>query len=300
MNLTTLAAVRQWVGSQTGTDDALLQRLIGEASQTALNYMQRKDIALQTVTEIQSGKGTSKLQLRNWPVVAVNSLIIDTQAIPQAANSSAYGYFLEQNYGSIASQPQFIAMSGVNCAGVGAFPNGQGVTAYRQDNYASGRPFTRGVGNVTINYTFGYAIQGEAQTIPSALTIVPNQPSGSFLQDLGVQFASNGTALTPVSSSPTTGQYIPPSVSGDTPTLVYTFAAADVGKAVLLNYNFVPYDMEQAVIELVGERYRYRGRIGEASRTLGGQETASYMVKDPFTASIKTRLEAYKIGWDVR
>ena len=63
MNLTYLANVRSWVNSQSSTDDALLNRLIAEASRTILNYLQRADIGLTSVTEIISGRGERRIQM---------------------------------------------------------------------------------------------------------------------------------------------------------------------------------------------------------------------------------------------
>jgi hypothetical protein len=41
-------------------------------------------------------------------------------------------------------------------------------------------------------------------------------------------------------------------------------------------YAAVPDDVEQAVVELVGERFRARERIGLSSKSLGGQETTAF------------------------
>ena len=41
-------------------------------------------------------------------------------------------------------------------------------------------------------------------------------------------------------------------------------------------YAAVPADVAQATVELVGERFRTRDRIGQTSKTLGGQETTAF------------------------
>lgn len=299
MNLTSLANVRQWVNSSTTTDDALLTRLIAEASLTALNYMQRPDIGLTTITETISGKNTPKQPLRNWPVITVNSLSINNVSIPASTGPTTYGYVIEQFYGGTAGKPQMLGLVGT-IYGAGQWPSPYGY--YSQSPPIAGvsldRPFSPGVNNILVNYSYGYCVQNEAQNIPatSTYTITPNAPYGAWASDNGVSYATGG-ALTAVKSAPTTGQYVPPNLASDTPTLVYTFAAADEGKAVLLNYNYVPYDIEQAVIEMVGERYRYKDRIGQSSQSMGGQTTTSYMVKDALTPSIKARLNPYMLVW---
>ena len=56
--------------------------------------------------------------------------------------------------------------------------------------------------------------------------------AATFVQDLGVYYANNGTPLTYVTSAPTQGQYTVNSQGG------YGFATADVGAAVLINYIY--------------------------------------------------------------
>lgn len=45
-------------------------------------------------------------------------------------------------------------------------------------------------------------------------------------------------------------------------------------------YAVAPPAIEQAVIELVGEAFRRRDRIGQSSKSLGGQETTAYSLVD--------------------
>jgi len=58
-------------------------------------------------------------------------------------------------------------------------------------------------------------------------------------------------------------------------------------------YASAPPAVEQATIELAGEAFRRRDRIGQTSKTLGGQETTAFSVTD-MNASIKTMLAPYK------
>ena len=81
------------------------------------------------------------------------------------------------------------------------------------------------------------AVFDSAGTIPATpgpytLTVAP-PASGSFVADLGVMNATTGEQLSRVASAPAAGQY---SVSGAG---VYTFAAADQGKAVRISYEYV-------------------------------------------------------------
>jgi len=87
---------------------------------------------------------------------------------------------------------------------------------------------------------------GQTETTGDELVQVLNEPASipatgpytisvahaaNFYQDLGVSFSSDGSQLKQVASGPTTGQY---SVAAG----VYTFAAADTGKGVLINYMY--------------------------------------------------------------
>ena len=57
-----------------------------------------------------------------------------------------------------------------------------------------------------------------------------------------------------------------------------------LGRPVVVSYTAgyatTPPDIAQAAVELVGEAYRRRDRIGVASKTLGGQEVVAYSLKD--------------------
>lgn len=67
---------------------------------------------------------------------------------------------------------------------------------------------------------------------PYQLTMAPPN-SGTYVADLGVVFAATGVQLDRVASAPATGQYSVNAATG-----VYTFAAADTAKAVLISYEY--------------------------------------------------------------
>lgn len=73
----------------------------------------------------------------------------------------------------------------------------------------------------------------EADTVPAVspytVTVVN---ASSFDQDLGVTYAATGLPLTQVATGPVAGQYTVSNAG------VYTFAAADEGKAVLITYLY--------------------------------------------------------------
>jgi hypothetical protein len=73
----------------------------------------------------------------------------------------------------------------------------------------------------------------EAAQIPAAAPYTVTVANGTtFAQDLGMVYAAGGAPLTQVPSAPVAGQYSV-GVGG-----VYTFAAADAGKAILIDYLY--------------------------------------------------------------
>jgi hypothetical protein len=57
-------------------------------------------------------------------------------------------------------------------------------------------------------------------------------------------------------------------------------------------YENLPPSLVQAVNELVGEAFRRRERIGQTSKTLGGQETVAFSTAD-MNAAVKTALAGF-------
>ena len=126
--------------------------------------------------------------------------------------------------------------------------------------HAVGGRFPRGIGNVAVTYRAGYEILGEAALVPAAApyVVTAQAPFGAWCLDTGVLGAPG-----------------PYSVAGGT----YTFTMASAGAAVALSYGYVPADLARACLEWVADRYAARSRIGVSAKTLGGQETASFVVK---------------------
>lgn len=74
----------------------------------------------------------------------------------------------------------------------------------------------------------------------------------------------------------------------------YTFPyGCPVVVAYTAGYATAPAAIAQACNELVGEAFKRRDRIGMASKTLGGQETVSYSLKD-MNETTRTDLNNYR------
>lgn len=97
-DLTTLAKAKEWLGipvSQT-TDDALLARLVTAASEYIQKWLSRS-LASQSYTEKRNGNGKTMMMLRNYPIVSVASVSINSVAISPASGPTSSGYQFDQD-----------------------------------------------------------------------------------------------------------------------------------------------------------------------------------------------------------
>jgi len=265
-DLTTLAAVKQWLARTDTNSDAQLSAMIASTSRFILSWLQRPQILPRTLTELRDGTGTQAMVLRAWPAISVSSLIVDNQTIPPSpamtgSNTSVSGttvllggarepgWMLEGWDGAPPGRPQTLSLSGYS--------------------FGLSFPGARNFQDVQIVYVTGYQVSGEAQVVSGGKASVI-APYGAWASDCGVAYA-NGAALVSVPSSPAVGEY-----ALDTEAGVYDFNAGDNGQTVLISYGYVPADLADACVELVSERYRYSQRIGERSHSLGGNETVSF------------------------
>lgn len=269
-DLAALGDVKTWLAGSSGigsSDDVLLGRLITDVSGAIAAYLGRPALTPHTYSERLDGKGKTRMFLRHYPALQVASLVIDNVALPQAAAPAA-----------------------------GA-PLGKGYLLEPWDGFPPGRPqaldlfhatFRRGRQNVAVSYNAGYAVVGETQTVPTApgpYAVTAAAPFGPWASDQGVTY-NNGTPLTAVAGTPSAGQY---NVSAG----AYTFSAADAGASVLMAYGYIPAAINNACIEWVAERYRYRTRIGQSAQTVQGQMTSAYSLKD-MPDFVRASLDPYR------
>lgn len=243
-DLCTLADVKAWLGRTDENSDAVLTALITRTSRQILSWLRRPDILPHNVSEIRDGTGGLALVLREWPVLSIASLSICGQAVPPESSSAGGGYALEPWSGMPPGYAQVLALRG-----------------YR---------FTREAQNVAVAYSAGYQVSAEEQVVANGGVTV-TAPYGNWASDGGMAYA-DGTALVQVGDAPAIGQY---QLAPDTPGS-YTFNTGDNGETVLVTYGYVPADLADATIELVGERFKYAQRIGESSHSLGGNETVAF------------------------
>jgi hypothetical protein len=360
-DLTNLPALKAWLGlpSAAGPNDATLAALITASSRSIYSALSRPSLLPQSYTDTIDLE-TRRVVLRQWPVLQVSSVTLCGNAVPQDTNADlegSYGYALQPRDGIPPGRPQALDLFGLD---------------YWLMANLWGNSYRTGRQSLIVSYTAGYAVQNEAQTVPAAppyqavayqpygpwasdmgvtyaypvisdeaQTVPPSapyqltavQPLGPWVRDDGVVYASSGTPLTPVSGTPTTGQYSVaagvytfsagdanaavfisyayiPTAGGVGSSLtavngtpaqgqysvsygVYTFSAADAGQSILISYGFVPQDLAQAALELAAGRFRAAERIGIRSKSMGGQETIAYDMS-PIAAPIQMMLQPYK------
>lgn len=120
----------------------------------------------------------------------------------------------------------------------------------------------------------------EAGTIPGTPYQVTVANSAAWVTDLGVFYASTGVQFTRVASAPAAGQY---SVAAG----VYTFAAADTGLAVVINYTYTSNSGAQKITlsnQLMGAGPTFQLNIAETynSKVLNIQLNANVASKLSF------------------
>jgi hypothetical protein len=89
----------------------------------------------------------------------------------------------------------------------------------------------------------------EAGTVPAATTYtITVTNAATFVTDFGVRDASTGQQLQTVTTAPATGQY-----SVDPATGIYTFAAADANRKVLISYSYTSTLATATTLTLVNQ-----------------------------------------------
>jgi hypothetical protein len=269
-DLVSLAQAQNWGGAANVAFNA---QLITSVSRQILTWLQRPSILPTTYTETIDSRGQSRFMLRNWPVLSVSALVVDHIAVPAARSPAStgvtqatfpnYGYLLSPWDGLPPGLPQWIDV----------------------DNFFWPWPYGRD--DVSVTYRAGYQITAEPGIVSAVAPLQVNaiQPFGAWASDEGVTYA-DGTALTPVPVAPSAGQY---SVAGG----IYTFNVADADAAVLISYGYVPADLANAAAQWMAELVEYQQRIGLRSKSLGGQETMSWIVS-PIPPMVQQALWPYR------
>lgn len=233
-----------------------MTQLVGSMSRLIVNKLNRTRLYSQTLTRVFDGVGNMQLVLPDYPVTSITYVQMGHSLIqPSIVTPPGVAFPADSSYGR---GYRYVPWSG-------DLPGDPCVIELANSFFFMGPPQ-----NIRVTYTAGYLVSNEPWIVPDTpYQVTVLQEQGIWCRDNGVTYG-DGTPLTAVATAPTTGQYIPPPDA--TPGL-YTFSAGDLGASVLISYSFVPSDLEEAVNQMIAERYSYRDRIGEVSKSLGGQET---------------------------
>jgi len=249
LDLTTSGAVKARLGlpETPTTSDATIAALVTAASRAIHAALSRPSLLPRAFSE-RLDLETDRVFLGHWPVLGVDSVVLDGLVLPPAEATSAepvLGYLLQPGDVAPPGRPQALDIFG--------------------------RLIRRRRQGLSVSYRAGYAVEGEGVVAPSAAPylIAAAAPYGAWASDLGVIYAGSGLALQAVTGAPTVGQY---SVADG----LYRFSAADAGAGLALSYGYVPQDLRHAATELAADRFRAGDRIGLRSKSMGGQETISY------------------------
>lgn len=260
--LVSVAAVKDWLkieGTNTAVDARVL-RLIDAVSRHILNYIGWDSFMPKEYTDTVQGNGRPSMLLRHWPIISVSSLNIGGAGI----NASTF------NAGLMSSAGYTI---GDKRIGPGSIE-------------LSGKVFYRGY-PVTVTYRAGFEASQEFLLDDASVPIsVTTTEGGLWLGDISVKDMA-GDAFTKVAADPGTGEYaVEPDGS-------YTFATVDAGKSVTITYGYVPPDVSQAALDMLGEWNSRRSSIGVVSKNLAGQEQVTFS-KDTMNEYTQGVLQPYK------
>lgn len=224
--------------------------------------MVRPTLLSRSCVDRRDGSGTQSFLLKQWPVTSIESVTVSGAVLPAATTDINQGWRCNLWDGTGPGSPTTVELGG-------------------------GYSFTQGSMNVEVAYTAGYPILLEPHVIPATpFLVVVDGPKGPWAGNLAVTTAA-GDPMTLVTGTPTTGQYALGTLAG-----TYQFAAADTLDSVLISYSYTPWDINLVATEWVAERYSYKDRIGQRSKSLGGQETISWDL-DGIPAYVRDAIRPY-------
>ncbi len=261
--LTTLAAVRDWLGIETTDSDTMLIRIIDAASQFTLNYLNRDSLAARDFTQNFKGNGKDTMLLRNWPVISVASVGVNGSVIV----ASTRGQAGLPSSGWLLSDPRDAPQS-IDLYGFGFYYRTACQVVYRS-GYETSQEWL-------------IAESGD----PAVYTFAPNA-SGQWIKDEGVTI--DGVTALKVDADPTAGQYSVDEWG------TYTFSADDAGKTAVIRYAYAPWDISQGVTEIIGDWFTRKDRIGILSKSLSGGvgESVTFLQKD-MNDAVRSTLQPYR------
>lgn len=260
-NLTVPSSVALWLPNISSPQPGVIPQLIQSMSGLILQELNRGPIYSHIYTRTFDGLGNMQIVLPDYPVTEIISVQVGQTLIPPSilpASGSQQPQGSNPGYG-YRFVPWSRNLPGENAVldFVGGF-------------------FPLGTQNIIVTYKAGYSAVTAPTAIPDTPYQIPaQQQRGIWCADNGVTY-NDGTPLTAVIFPivPAHGQYNPPLADNGG---LYTFSVDDIGVEVIITSSFVPAVLTEACNQMIAERLSYRNRVGEISKSLGGQETIRYL-----------------------
>ena len=137
MSLCALADVQGYIGNTDAALVPILTTLVANASAFIERYCGRT-FELGTYTETRNGNGATAMYMRQGPLVSVQGVTVDGVAIPAAPDAISYGFVFDEHKVYVRGYARVSPSApGTMIGSVGSF--------------------RRGIQNVVIAYTAGYA-----------------------------------------------------------------------------------------------------------------------------------------------
>lgn len=285
MDLITLAQAGNYLNlSQSQyTEDLMLPTMISAASQFFLTLTSLPYIALTSFTERRNGTGTSRMTTKNRPLQTISSVVVDNFTLPVSPDGVQPGYYFNPGESVIYLTGGFSYHNRLFAAiGFTGWP---------------GR-FSKGFGNVFITGTAGYPNVPASVTAavpaaipPAVVSFYSNPLFVTLVVAAGATVINLNTNLPFVQVSsgiPLNGEFVL------NPDAVFVFNHNDAGTPIQINYSAIgiPFDIQQAVYEMVGWAYKERDRIGMTSQRFADNLSNSFS-KTPFSDRAKLTIQRY-------
>jgi len=172
-NLTTLAAVKSYLGITVAVQDTLISSLIPRASEQVQRFC-GQDFPTKTFSSIKmSGTGSNRLTLPGPPILSVSALQIGSDVITASTDGLTQAGYAFQDF----------------------------------NLFLVGSKFTQGFNNVQVSWIGGY-VETEDAYVPTGNTptLTPST-GGTAGSSIGVTYTANGVSLTQVGNAPVASQF---------------------------------------------------------------------------------------------
>lgn len=274
IDLALLQDVREYYNSLKQTtatpDDNVTQRLITAVSTMMARYCSRQFLA-QQYQETRNGRGEQAMTVKNPYIVAVQYVVVDTYSVPQAINSVAPSGSGNIQGGWLADDRLIYLRPG-------------SVVGYLGQDY-----FSQGIMNVVLTYWAGWATPGQGA---NNITFPPGSWASANAYKAGQLIVDTNSNIEIVTVAGTSGGSAPAwnkTVGGATADGSGNLSWTNLGLSPAggINPPGLPYDLQQACVELVLLATRQRPAIG-LSATGVGPERLTYLVKSMTEAGQET------------